>query len=102
MPGKTIKLNGLEARKQLLVVESELNRAQLLNEIHELKTTIRQIKDQAQSIGAIATSAAKVATTLFAVRQIFSRGQKENGKSWMGALFKGAQLCASLWGSRSR
>lgn len=103
MSGKAIKLNGLEARKQMLLIESELNRAQLLNEIHELKSTVRQIKSQVQSIGTIATSAAKLATTLLTIRRVFSGNQKESSKqSWMSNLLKGAQLCASLWGSRSR
>ncbi len=102
MPGKPVKLNSLEARKQLLLVESELNRAQLLNEVRELKITISQIKGQMHSIGAMAASAAKLATTFFAVRHLFSRSEKGGGKSWLTALLKGAQLFASFWGSRSR
>jgi hypothetical protein len=103
MPGKTIKLNSLEARKQLLVAESELNREQFIKEVQMLKQTVIQIKEQAHSIGTVVTSAAKVVSTLLTVRQLFSGRAKEGtGKSWVGALVKGAQICASLWGSRSR
>jgi hypothetical protein len=37
MPGKNLNLTPLESRKQLLLVESELNRAQLLNELRDFK-----------------------------------------------------------------
>ena len=103
MSGKPIKLNTLEARKQLLVAESELNREQFIKEVQALKKSVIHIREQANSIGALATSAAKVVTTLFTIRRMFSHPQKEEGeKSWLGTLIKGAKICASLLGSRPR
>jgi len=57
MSGKKITkgLSPLEARKQLLVVESELNRAQLINELRGLKDELYQLKNQVEAIGSIAS-----------------------------------------------
>ncbi len=48
----------LTLRKQLLIAESELNRAQLLGEITALKADVRSLADRAQTFGSIASSAA--------------------------------------------
>ena len=47
MSGKKITngLSPLEARKQLLLVESELNRAQLINELRGFKDELHQLKN---------------------------------------------------------
>jgi hypothetical protein len=103
MFGKPTRLNALETRRQLLLVESELNRAQLLNEARDVKHAVHLIREQAHSMGTMAASAAKLATTFFAVRHLFSRRKKSaDGKSWVATLLKGAQHCASFLGSRSR
>jgi hypothetical protein len=101
MPGKTFDLTPLESRKQLLLVESELNRAQLLNELRKLNTEIQHLKGQVQAVGTLVSSAAKVATTFSAIGSAFThREAGENGKSsWLSTLINGARTGASIWGA---
>jgi hypothetical protein len=99
MPGKNLHLTPLESRKQLLLVESELNRAQLLNELRDLKHEIHHFKSQVQTAGALVSSAAKLATTFSAIGSAFiHRNTGENGKSsWLSTLINGARTGATIW-----
>lgn len=99
MSGKKSQLTPLETSKQLLLVESELNRAQLLDELRDFKNGIHHLKHQVWEIGSIAASAAKLATTFSAIGQAFSHrneGEKEN-PSWISTLLNGAKAGTSLW-----
>ena len=98
MPGKNFHLTPLETRKQLLLVESELNRAQLLNELLDFKGEIDHLKDQVQAIGSIASSAAKLATTFSAIGNAFTHNNSgERKSSWISKLFNGARAGAIIW-----
>jgi hypothetical protein len=99
MSGKNFQLTALASRKQLLLVESELNRAQLVNELRDLQGEIQQLKAQAQAIGALAASAAKLADTISAIGGAFTRRREErNGKpSWVANVINAARTGASLW-----
>ena len=99
MPGKNFQLTPLESRKQLLLVESELNRAQLLNELRDLQCELHQLRAQAQAIASAAASAAKVASTVSAIGSVLTqRREAEKGKSsWISRLLSGARTGASLW-----
>jgi hypothetical protein len=101
MPGKNLNLTPLESRKQLLLVESELNRAQLLNELHDLNHEIHHLKTQVQAAGALISSVAKLATTFSAVGSAFThRDTGENGKSsWLSTLINAARTGATIWGA---
>jgi hypothetical protein len=101
MPGKNFHLTPLESRKQLLLVESELNRAQLLNELRDFKSEIHNLKEQVRAIGSLATSAAKLATTFSAIGNAFTHHDAgEKGKSsWISTLLNGARTGASIWGA---
>jgi hypothetical protein len=101
MPGKNFQLTPLESRKQLLLVESELNRAQLLNELREFKSEIQQVKDQVQAIGALASSAAKLSATVASITSVFTPGEAGgNGQSsWIAKLLNGLRTGASIWGA---
>jgi hypothetical protein len=98
MPGKN-NLTPIDSRKQLLLVESELNRVQLINELQELKHEIRHLKEQVETVGAIASSAVKLATTFSSIGSAFTRrGPDEKQKSsWISTLVNGARAGASLW-----
>ena len=50
-------MNPLELRKQLLIAESELNRAQLAGEMAVLTTGVRTLTACAKSVGALASAA---------------------------------------------
>jgi hypothetical protein len=101
MSGKNLHLTPLESRKQLLLLESELNRVQLLNELRDLKSEVNYLKGQVQTIGSIASSAAKLAATFSAIGNAFThRKTEENGKSsWVSTLLNGARAGASIWGT---
>jgi hypothetical protein len=101
MPGKNLHLTPLESRKQLLLVESELNRAQLLNELRDFRNEIHHLKNQMHAISSIASSATKLATTFSAISSAFThRGSDEKKKSsWISTLLNGARTGASIWGA---
>jgi hypothetical protein len=86
-------MNALETRKQLLIAESELNRAQLLEEWHGMKGAVA---NQARSVQSIAlTTASLIAGLMFLKR---AKAPAADGKSsWWRSLLRGAQWAASLW-----
>ena len=89
-------MNPLESRKQLLIAESELNRAQLLAEAAALTAGVRALTDRAQSIGSITSSAAVLMSGLAA----FQRGRSAGAvakTSWLRSVVKGAGLVSNLW-----
>ena len=97
MSGKKPQLTSLETRKQLLLVESELNRAQLLNELRDFKNEIQHLKHQMWEIGSIAAPAAKLATTFSAIGQAFTHRNEGKKPSWISTLLNGAKAGTSLW-----
>ena len=89
-------MNPLESRKQLLVAESEINRAQLAQEWVALTAGVRTLTGRAKSFGAIASSAAVLVAGLAA----FRRGQPvdaDTKPSWLKKILKGAGLVSTLW-----
>ena len=89
-------MNPLESRKQLLIAESELNRAQLAGDLAALTAGVRTLTDRAKSFSAIASSAAVLVAGLAA----FRRGKSvdaEGKPSWLQTIHKGAGLISTLW-----
>jgi hypothetical protein len=89
-------MNPLESRKQLLIVESELNRAQLAGDMAALRADVRTLADRAKSFSSIASSVAVLVAALAA----FQRGKPADAggkRSWLQILFKGAGLISTLW-----
>jgi hypothetical protein len=101
MSGKNFHLTPLESRKQLLLVESELNRVQLLNELRDLKSEISHVTEQVRTIGSFASSVAKLTTTFSTIGNIFNHGStdEEAKSSWFSKLLNGARTGASIWGA---
>jgi hypothetical protein len=96
MPGKNPRLSPLELRKQLLIAESDLNRAQLVAETAALAAGVRSLNNRASSFGSIASSAAVLVTGLAALRN--SRPADSDGKSsWLQTILKGAGRISTLW-----
>ena len=50
MSGKNPRMNPLESRKQLLIAESELNRAQLVQEWQTMTDEVHSLVNQARTI----------------------------------------------------
>ena len=90
-------MSRLESRKQLLIAESELNRAQLGGDLDALTAGVRTLTDNAKSFGAIASSAA----VLVAGLATFRRGNKPvdaGGKtSRLQTILKSAGWISTVW-----
>jgi len=87
------RLNPLQARKQLLIAESEINRAEMLHEWREITDGVRHMTDRAMSVGSLA-SAATLLVSAFPLRN----PEPSTGKSsWLNTIFKGAKLAGSIW-----
>ncbi len=86
----------LATRKQLLLLESELNRAQLAREMAELRAGVGTLTGRAKSFTSIFSSAAVLVSALAA----FRRGKPADAgarPSWPQTILKGAGLISSLW-----
>jgi len=96
MSGKSPGLNPLESRKQLLIAESDLNRAQLAGEMATLAADVRRLADHAKSLGSITSSAASLIAGLASFRRSRPAPGDER-PSWWQILLKGAPLAGLLW-----
>jgi hypothetical protein len=94
-------MNQLEARKQLLIAESEINRLQLVAEWQTMADDVRSITHKARSIGVIAMAATSLLSGLMSFRRTKPAPASEK-LSWWQTLLKGAQLVGSLWAEFSR
>jgi len=96
MSGKNPRLKPLQSRKQLLLAESELNRAQMMQDMAALTAEVHALGNRAKSFGSIASSAVVLATGLAA----FRRGKVADldaKPSWVRTVLKGAGLVSNLW-----
>jgi N-acyl-D-aspartate/D-glutamate deacylase len=96
MFGKNPRLNPLESRKQLLIAESELNRAQLVQEWQMMADGVRSIADRARNVSSLISAAALLIAGLAFFRRTRSAPGDEK-PSWWQTLLKGATLAGSLW-----
>jgi hypothetical protein len=89
-------MNTLETRKQLLLLESELNREQLAREMAEVRTCIRMLTGRAEAFTAIVSSTAVLVSALASFRR---RKPADEGvkSSWLQTILKGAGLASTLW-----
>ena len=96
MSGKNPRMTPLQSRKQLLLAESELNRAELAGDMASIVAGVRTLTTRARFYGSIASSAAVLVTGLAALR----RAKPANGAakpSWLQIILKGAGLVSTLW-----
>ena len=96
MPGKTCHMKSLESRKQLLVAESELNRAGLADEWQAMAHGVRDVAYRARSIAAWVSSAALLVAGVSALR----RAPPKSGaakSSWMQKMLEVARIASTLW-----
>jgi hypothetical protein len=106
MPEKTSKLTPLAAQKKLLLLESDLNRTQLLADAREWKAEVHRAREHFLSLGSMAATAAKVAATVSTAGRLFSRRNSDGKRSWVSTVIGGVTTGVSLWnllhGRRSR
>jgi len=86
----------LSLRKQLLIAESELNRAQLMQEWQGLKTDVDTLADQAGNVPSLISAAVLLFTglTTLGSRRPTPAPAK---KPWWQSLLKGAQMAGTIW-----
>ena len=102
MSGKTTGLTTLELRKQLLVVESELNRAHLVNELQAMKSEVHQLTGRLSALGTLVSSVTEFGSMITgSLGGLFGQSkpqdrEDEEKPSWFSTLFEGARAGASL------
>ena len=89
-------MNSLESRKQLLIAESELNRAQLVQEWRTMADEIHSLTSQARTVKSIVSAVATLVAGLSSLRHKKSAPDAEK-PSWWKTLLKGAGLASSFW-----
>ncbi len=96
MPARRTRLTPLGARKQLLIAESDVNRARMLEDASEFAAGFKSATSRARSIGSVASSAAMLMASAAALRPsgTVAAGVKA---SPFRALLKGVGLLSTLW-----
>jgi len=96
MFAKNPRLSPLESRKQLLLAESELNRAQLIGDMTTLATGVRALTHRAKALGFVAS----IVAALLAGRAAFQRDKPaptDAKPSRLQSILKGVGLISTLW-----
>ena|ERR1700744_4781324 len=104
MSRKTANLTPLQIRKQMLIIESELNRTQLVADWGDVKKAVDHFGSQVSTVTTLAESAVKVGASVAQFFQGFSGSdgddQKSKRSSWFSTAFDLAKRGFSLWRSR--
>ena len=96
MFGKDHQVSPLESRKELLIAESEFNRAQLAGDLAVLTAGVRNLTARAKTVSALASAAALLVAGASAFRR--PRASANGAKSsWLETALKGAQVAGSIW-----
>ncbi len=89
-------MNPLESRKQLLIMESEVNRAQLLQEWQTLAEGGRDLAHRAKSFGTVALSIMPLVVGLAAFKSA-KPPPAASKASWFQKVASGARLASTIW-----
>jgi hypothetical protein len=89
-------MNPLKSRKQLLVAESELNRAQLVVEWQTITDEVHSLSKQVRTIGSFASAAASLVSGLVSFRRKKSAPAAEK-PSWWQTILKSAGMASTFW-----
>lgn len=100
MSRRTPGLKLLEARKQLLLAESRVNRTEFPKELDHLKGEISRVKKRALMAGSIASAATLLGTTASAIHQHFHSSEQARSspkRSWVAAALGHATAGTTLF-----
>jgi hypothetical protein len=89
-------MNALESRKQLLIAESELNRAHLISDYESLAGEIHALTNRAKTMGSLASAATLLISALSAFRRNKPAPTPQK-TPWLQAVLKGAGLIGLFW-----
>ena len=96
MFGRIKRVSRLQARKQLLIAASELNRARLLQEWQTLAGSVYGLADRARFFGTLASTAMSLLTGLVSCKS--SQTAPAAGKSsWFQKIVSGVRLASTIW-----
>jgi hypothetical protein len=96
MSGQKPPLSPLELRKRLLIAESEINRAQLLQEWETMTEGIHGLADRAKTIGSYASVVAALVAGLVAFGRTKGTPAPEK-PSRIRSILKVLRLAVSVW-----
>jgi hypothetical protein len=96
MFGENHRLKALASRKLLLIAESDLNRAQLIQAWQTMAVEVHALANRAKTITSIASAAALLAAGLSAFRRKKS-GSAGEKTSWWRTIVKVAGLASAVW-----
>jgi hypothetical protein len=89
-------MTALEARKRLLIAESEINRRQLRQEWRIMAGGVRSFGARAKTAGSLASVAALLIAGVVSVRR--ARHRPVAGRSsWLRIIVRIARLAGSIW-----
>jgi hypothetical protein len=95
-------MKALESRKQLLIAESELNRAHMIHELQTMAGDVHALANEARAIGSIASAVAGLVSGLSSLRHKKSAPEAEK-PSWGQTIVKAAGMVSTFWSTfRSR
>jgi hypothetical protein len=86
----------LQSRKKLLIAESELNRAQLVQNLRTVAGEVHALTSQARTITSLASAATSLVTGLLSFRREKPAPVDEK-PSWVKTILKGAGLVSTFW-----
>jgi hypothetical protein len=89
-------LNPLASRKQLLIAESELNRAQLVQDWQAVADGVHSVADRARTLGSVVSTTASLVAGVVSFRRKKSVPTAEK-PSWLQTVLKGAELISTVW-----
>lgn len=96
MPRPTSQLTSLEVHKRLLLIESEVNRAQFIEECACFHRETNDFLAQGRTVLSTAATAAATAAGLSALRR-FTSQRKEGKTSLFRSFMRALRLGASVW-----
>ena len=97
MFGRPPALTALQTRKQLLLAESELNRAQFKEDWQTARQDLSVLAGQARTISSFVAIGAVLLGGLAVWRRINSAPPAAKRVSWLDRLHKGASLVSTIW-----
>lgn len=95
MFGKSSRINPVASRKQILIAESQLNRARLVQDWQTLTGEVHALADEARTIRSVVSAAASLVTGLAALRR--KKSAPAEKLAWWQTLLKGGQTLSALW-----
>ena len=95
MPRKLPEVNLLELRKELLIAESEINRAHLVEEWEAMSDGIPRLLGRVKALSSIASAVAVVIAGVSAFRR--GTGTTTEKTSWFHLALKGAKMAVPIW-----